>query len=120
MPFPFTTAERNAVAGSHLDCHARLQVTGPDGQWVDVSSAFSPLDFLNSITLRDDIDANTMSFHAELLRDDGTALKSLAPLLESSLLNRDTSNDYAPRLDLHRKWRVLVAVVTHGTSVPAP
>lgn len=117
MPHTFTTAERLAARGAEVDCHGRLQMKGPDDEWFDVSTTFDPLDFLNSVTLHDDIDANTMSFSAELLRDDGTALISLAPLLESSTLNRDFADDYAPKLDLHRMWRVFSAVVDHGTVV---
>lgn len=120
MPHTFTTAERLAARGAQVDCHARLQIKGPDDQWVDVSIDLDDTDWLNSITLHDDIDANAMSFAAELLRDDGTALKSLAPLLESSELNRDAMDDYAPMVDLHRMWRVLVAVVPHGTVVGDP
>lgn len=84
--------------------------------WVDVSEGLDTPDWLNAIQLHDDIDANAMSMSAELLRNAGTL--SLAPLMELSTINRDSNDDYAPMLDLVRKWRTSVCVVSHGDPVP--
>lgn len=85
--------------------------------FVDAAIVGDPeIDWFNSATWSDDIDWNTMSFSAELLRDEGSM--SLAPLMEGSELNRDAAGDYAPFLDLVRQWRASTCVVVHGDPVP--
>lgn len=111
MPHTFTAGERAIVSGN-LDQYAKLEIQDPDLAWVDVSTALSAPDWFNSAVVSDDIDANTMSFSAELLRDAGSL--SLAPLLESSTINRNALSVYAPMLDLVRQWRFSVCAVAHG------
>lgn len=112
-----TAGERTAAGGSQLNQYARLEVTDPDGAWRDVSTSLSSPDWFNSAEISENIDGNTMTFSAELLRDSGTL--SLVPLHESSTVNRNAANLYAPMLDLVRKWRLSVAVVTQGAAVAA-
>lgn len=102
------------AARGDCDCHARLEMQDPDLAWVNVSTGLDTPDWFNSSQIRDSIDANTMSFAAELLRD--TVSLSLAPLLESSPLNRNAAAAYAPFLDLVRMWRKSAAVVEHGQT----
>ncbi len=117
MPFSYTTAERTAVQGTELNCYVKLEIQDPDLAWVDVSADLDTTDFLNGVTLHDDIDNNTMSFTAELLRDTGPDDDlSLAPLVETSTLNRNAASAYAPMLDLVRMWRVSVAVMPAGDT----
>lgn len=112
-----TGPERAAIGSAHHDIHVKFEITDPDGAWVDVSTGLDDPDWFNSATLEDDVDANSMTMTAELLRDTGTAsLLSLAPLREDSTLNRDSLDDYAPMLDVHRKWRKSVSVVQHGIA----
>lgn len=118
--FTTTAPERAAVAGAQLDCYAVLEAQNPDGAFVRFDIDLDPdVDFFNSVTLHDDIDSNAMSMAAELLRDMGPgSTLSLAPLLESSTLNRDALDAYAPMLDLVRMWRVSVCVLPHGDPAP--
>lgn len=115
MPHSFTTDERELIAGPH-DEYGYLEITDPDGNWVDVSADFGEIDFLNAMSISDDIDSNTMSFSASLLREDIPSGLSLAPLLESSSLNRDMSDSYAPMLDLVRMWRIYSAITEKGVA----
>ncbi len=117
MPHTFTSPERSAVSGQSLDTYGRLELTDPDGTWVNFAT-LSSLDWVQSVTIKDSIDQNTTSFTAELVRDNASTL-SLSPLREDSTLNRNAATTYAPLLDLHRQWRFSIAVVTSGTTVVA-
>lgn len=115
-----TAAERTAVSGSTLDCYAKLEIQSPDLAWVDVSTGLNAsYDWLNSAQLSEHIDANTVAFSAELLREIAGTTLSLAPLLTSSTLNRDGAGAYSQMLDLARQWRVSTAVVPRGQAVVA-
>lgn len=125
MPFTFTTPERDAVAATHINQYAKLEVQGPGGAWFDVSADLGYPDWFTSAQISDSIDANTITFQATLLRgtkvdptdadEEGEAL-SLAPFREDSTINRDDLNVYAPMLDLVRMWRVSVAVMEDGDT----
>ncbi len=110
-----TGPERTTVAGATLDTYARLEITGPDGTWKDVSTGLNGVDWLNAVTLTEQLDANTMEFSASLMREASSTL-SLAPLREDSLVNRNAAAAYAPMLELARMWRASVAVVGDGVS----
>ncbi len=109
-----TSAQRTTVSASALDIYAKLEITDADGAWKDVSTALSTPDWFNSCQITESIDQNTCSFSAELLRDAGSL--SLAPLREDSTINRNSVPVYAPMLDLHRQWRVSVAVMGDGVA----
>lgn len=115
MPHTFTSAQRTQVGASTLNAFLRFEVTGPDGTWIDVSTALSTPDWINAVQLSDNIDTNTMSMAASLLRDNASTL-SLAPLREDSTINRNLLAAYAPILDLVRRWRASVAVVAFGVT----
>lgn len=110
-----TAGERTAVAGTLLDMYARLEIQDPQLAWLNVSTGLGAPDFFNAATISESIDTNTMSFSAELLRDTGSL--SLAPLLMASTLNRDSGGNYAPMIDLWRKWRVSTAVVPRAQAL---
>jgi hypothetical protein len=111
MPIPFTTDERDAIAGRQND-FAKLEVTDPDGNWVDLIDGPNSKCWVTSCTISDSVDNNTMSFQASLKRGKGT--ETLAPLRTDSLINRDALDAYAPFLDVHRKWRAFAKVVLKG------
>lgn len=93
--------------------YAYMEVTNYDGTWINlgvVSYASRTLDFFNGATLRDDIDSNTWSLSAQFAREIGTA--SLAPFRSDSTVNVDDASAYQPLLDLHRRWRLMVAAPT--------
>jgi hypothetical protein len=120
-----SAAERSAVsaAAGHW-CFAYLEVTADDGSWTNLGSlalGAEDLDFFNTATLSESIDANTISFSATLKRDIGST-NSLSPFRTDSLVNESqaTPGTYAPRLDLHREWRLMVAVVPRDTTPVAP
>ncbi len=115
MPHTFTSPERTTVSGATLNVYVKLEITDPDGTWKDVSTGLGTPDWLNSVTISDNIDSNSCSMSASLLRDAGTTL-SLAPLREDSTVNRNAAAVYAPMLDLVRMWRTSVAVVGHGVT----
>lgn len=116
MPHTFTQAERDAIAAGDLKCYGMFEAQDPDLAWVNFSLDLSDDDWFNAVTLHDDIDANAMDMSASLLRD--TNGLSLAPLLESSTLNRNAADEYAPMLDLVRMWRVSVCVIPHADPAP--
>lgn len=117
MARTFTAAERNAITNAHNNIAARLELKDYDGDWTNVSTALGggTLDWLDDITLEEDVDNHTMLLTGTLLRDNGST-QSLAPLRTDSTLNRDNSNNYQPFLDLARQWRVSVSVVAHGDA----
>lgn len=108
------TAQRALVAASTMDVYGKLELTDPDGDWVDVSADLDTPDWLTNATLTEALDANCMKFSAVLLG--GTGSLSLMPLMEGSVLNRDGDDDYAPMVDVRRKWRLSTAVVARGDS----
>jgi len=110
-----TGPERTTVSGATLDTYTRLEITGPDGTWKDVSTGLNGVDWLNSVTLTEQLDSNTTEFSASLMREASSTL-SLAPLREDSLVNRNAAAAYAPMLELARKWRASVAVVGDGVT----
>lgn len=116
MPRTFTADERAAVQGQTLDCYARFEIEDPDGTRRDVTGGLrnSTDDWLNEVTISDDIDANTPSLSGSLLREIGLSTLSLAPFRSDSLVNRNGLGAYAPALDLWRKWWVSAAVVPKG------
>lgn len=114
MARTFDSTLRNKIAAARLDVYGKLEVTDPDGTWVDVSTDLDSPDWWNSATLTESLDAHTMSFTAVLLASTGAL--SLMPLMEGSTINRDSEDDYAPMLDLARQWRLSVAVTTHGVA----
>ena len=109
-----TTDQRNQIGSSSLAIHAWLEITDPDGSWVDVSTGLDTPDWFNSAQITENIDSNTVSFSASLLRDTGTL--SLCPLRQDSTINRNGVGAYAPMLDVKRKWRVKTAVVAQGVT----
>ena len=109
-----TTGERTQAGASTLASFGKLEITNPDGSWVDVSTGLSTPDWLNSWQTSENIDGNTMSFQASLLRDTGTL--SLCPLREDSTINRNGAGAYAPMLDVRRKWRVSTATKAQGST----
>jgi hypothetical protein len=113
VPRTFTTAQRTASSASQLACYGKLEVTDPDGTWRDVG-ALGGVDWFNTATISDSLDANTISFSAVVLRDTGNL--SLAPYRSDSTINRNALSAYAPMLDLHRYWRVSSAVVGFGVT----
>lgn len=119
MPRTFTAGERSAVQGQTLGCHARFEIEDPDGTRRDVTGGLpnSTVDWLNAVTITDDIDANTPTLDGVLLRDTGTL--SLAPFRSDSLVNRNAGASYAPMLDLWRRWWVSSAVIPKGSDPQA-
>ncbi len=109
-----TTGERTQAGASTLASFGKLEITNPDGSWVDVSTGLSTPDWLNSWQTSENIDGNTMSFQASLLRDTGTL--SLCPLREDSTINRNGAGAYAPMLDVRRKWRASTATKAQGST----
>lgn len=105
-----TTAEYDAALAAQNAVFMRLDVTDPDGAWRDVGAlGLAGTNFFNGASLSGDLDDLTHSFAAELLRDQGPT-ESLSPLMEDSLLNRDSGDNYAPFLDLARFWRLRICV----------
>lgn len=102
---------------------AYLEVTDDTGTLYNLgalSVGASILDFFNTATLSENIDSNTLSFSATMKREIGTA--SLSPLRTDSAVNESgvTPGTYSPKLDLHREWRIMVAVVPRGTTPALP
>lgn len=118
MARAFTAAERALIQLSRYRVYAKMELSSPDGIWVNLSTGLDggSTDWWNGGTVDDSIDAHCMTMQASLLRDMGLAsTNSLSPLMETSELNRDLLDVYAPFLDVGRSWRVLIAVVPPGT-----
>lgn len=114
MARTFTTDERNTVAASRYAHTAKLEITDSDGTWRDVSTSLDTPDWFNDATLTEQIDSNTVTLTATLLRDTGTL--SLAPLRTDSPINRNAAAAYAPMLDVRRRWRLSVSVTAPGAT----
>jgi len=100
---------------------AFLEVTNFDGTWINVGNVAigaRVADFLNTFTVSDNIDANTLSMSATLLREIGAY--SLAPFRSDSPLNVDDASAYSPLLDLHRQWRLWGVVLPVDTFPSSP
>jgi hypothetical protein len=103
-------------------CFAYLGVTNFDGTWINVGSVAigsRVADFLNTCTISDNQDANTLSMSATLLRDIGAY--SLVPFRSDSPLNvDDTGTAYSPLLDLHREWKLWGVILPIDTFPSSP
>lgn len=108
MARTFSAGQRTAIQGN-ADHYVKLELKDSAGSWTDVSD-LGDYDFLQSFTLEEDIDSNTMSMAASLLRE-AAATVSLAPLLGTSSLNSP-----GPMLDVSRQWRTSVAIMPSGTA----
>ncbi len=99
-----------------------VEVTNFDGTWINLGDvgvgAATNADFVNSAGFDDSIDQNTLSFTAQLIRDVGAY--SLVPFRTDSPLNVDDSSSYSPLLDLHRQWRLWIAVLPRDTFPSDP
>jgi hypothetical protein len=97
---------------------ARLDVTDPDGAWKDVTAlGAGALDYFIDAALADNLDDLTLDFGATVVRAEGPT-KSLAPLMQASLLNRNAAAVYAPFLDVARFWRIRIAVQSNPLATP--
>jgi hypothetical protein len=112
VAFTFTAAARNAVGAQRFAAFSKFEITDPDGSWRDVSIGLLGVDWLNALTIDDDLDANAATLSGSLLRN--TRLLSLSPFRVDSLVNRNAGGAYAPMLDLWRKWRASTAVMPAG------
>lgn len=104
-----TAAERAAAQGNRRSFYT-LEVTNPDGSWVDLGAitinGTPTRDFKSLASISKHIDENTLSMSATVFREIGNL--SLAPLRTDSPLNASASFTYQPRLDLRRRWRIKV------------
>lgn len=111
MSRTITTAERGYTQGLRPQSYGKLEITDSTGAWVDVSTGLRNIDWLNALTLEENIDQSTWRLSGSLLRNAGTL--SLAPFRSDSLINLP-GGSYATMLDLWRKWRASVAVMAPG------
>jgi hypothetical protein len=115
-----TQAQRDVIADSEGHwTFAYLEVKDYDGTWHNLGAlAGGAFDAFNTATLSDDIDKNTLAFSATMLRESG--INSLSPFKTESPLNARADFSYSPLLDLHREWRIMVAVVARGITPTIP
>jgi hypothetical protein len=102
---------------------AYLEVTDDTGAFYNLGAlavGTTVVDFFNTATVSESIDSNTLSFSATMKREVGTA--SLSPLRTDSLVNVSgaTPGTYSPRLDLHREWRIMSAIMPRGVTPAIP
>lgn len=93
-----------------------LEVTNFDGTWINLGALAvgeALKDFLNTHSLSDDIDRNTLTFTATMRREIGAY--SLVPFRTTSPLNVDDLGDYQPLLDVHREWRLWISIQPRHT-----
>src|SRR4051812_34322734 len=93
-----TAAERATVAALRLATAVKFEIEDPDGTRRDVTTGLKNVDWLDAVTITDDIDQNTQILTGTLLRD--TSLYSLSPFRSDSLINRNLAGAYAPMIDL--------------------
>jgi hypothetical protein len=109
-----TSPERDSAAAGHWT-FAYLEVTNYDGTWVNlgaVAVGAETADFLNTASITDDIDRNTLTMTATMRREVGAY--SLVPFRTDSPLNVDDLGAYQPLLDLHREWKLWVCITARG------
>jgi hypothetical protein len=111
MSRTITATERATIASLHSGHWFRLEVWDSTSTYLDYSTQLRGVDFVNTFSLEENIDSNSMSFSATLLRESGTL--SLAPFMAASLLNQ-VGGSYATLLDLWRKFRLSISVRPEG------
>lgn len=107
MARTITSLERSYVGNLRSGHWARLEIWDSTSTFLDYSVNVRNIDWLNALSLEENIDQNCMTLNGNLLRSSGAL--SLAPFMASSLLNQ-VGGSYATLLDLWRKWRVSLAV----------
>lgn len=106
-----TVAERATVAALRNAHWIRIQIWDSTSTYLDYSTQLRNKDWVTSVSVSDNIDANAMSIAATLLRE--TQGISLAPFMSASVLNQ-VAGSYATLLDLWRKIKVSFAVMPQG------
>jgi hypothetical protein len=115
-----TQAQRDAIADPEGHwTFAYLEVKDFDGTWHNLGAlAAASYNLFSGCTLADDIDKHTLSMTATMVRESG--IYSLSPFMTGSPLNALADFTYSPLLDLHREWRIMVALVAQGVTPTAP
>lgn len=101
-----TAAERTLLEGAHYASHVRIQVEDADGTYQDISDRSLSGDISQTI------DQVVITGSFEFQRG-GSGSPSLAPLDETSSLNRDALAAYAPLIQVGRGLNVDVATVAN-------
>lgn len=104
-----------AMVAPNYGVHWLVLVEDPDGNMAEVT-LLEGLDFFAGFGLSLDIDQLSDTLALRLRRDYGVPVQqlSLAPLREDSILNRDSEDEYAPRVDVDRRVEVYCAIMGSG------
>lgn len=104
-----------ALVAPNYGVHWLVLVEDPDGNMAEVT-LLEGLDFFAGFGLNLDIDQLSDTLALRLRRDYGVPVRqlSLAPLREDSVLNRDSEDEYAPRIDVDRRVEVYCAIMGSG------
>ena len=111
-----TAAQDAALAASDRTTWVRVKVEDPDATMVDMTDFFGE-DFLVAAQVEATVDQSIGTATVTLWRQAGQY--SLAPLLEGSLVNRDSGDTYAAFLNVNRAITIEVATLAAGSARPA-
>lgn len=115
MRTDWTASELALIASGHFVPWVRVRIADADGTLRDYTNQ-SGKNFLIGGRIRETVDDQVAKGTIRLRRE--VTGSSIAPAMETSLLNRNAANDYAPALDLNRSVLVEEGVSAKGASSP--
>jgi hypothetical protein len=113
----FTTTQRNIISGAAVSHHLKVETQDADGTWQDLTN-LAGVDWVISAEWGEERDTPVSSATLQLRRSVGDTggTSSLAPLLQSSTINRNAAAAYAPLLELGRGLRISTAALAQGAT----
>ena len=121
MPHPFTAAERSLLEGAQYGVKSWLELEGPDGRFRELTT-FGGIDWVSNLRCRINVDQVTAEAEITLRREakvpDGT-MRSLAPMMEGSALNKRDDGSFAPAVFGGREFRWFISTYALGTDPSA-
>jgi hypothetical protein len=105
--------ERAVLAGAHINVYAKLEIQDSDGTWRDLTN-LSGQDWLDRWTVDESVDDPVARASFVLRREIGAL--SLAPMMQTSLINRNAALAYVPLLTPPNLMRLSTATVANGVA----